>query len=115
MIEQAFECGGQIFARRIVDGEVVQASCARGGRLPVLALPGVEADVVVIAACGEEGGAPQIEEQVEAQVVAIETDCALQIGDLEVNVSDAGLGWDGWLGHGDSSLFISTGSASVIR
>src|SRR6266702_6409367 len=31
MIEQAFERGGQIFARRIVDGEVVQASGDGGG------------------------------------------------------------------------------------
>src|SRR5947209_3935372 len=100
MIEQAFERDGQIFARRIVDGEVIQASRARRSRLPVLALPGVEADVVVVAASGEEGCAPEVEEQVEAQVVAIEADSALQVGDLEVDVSDAGLCWDGCVSHG---------------
>ncbi len=96
MIEQAFERDGQIFARRIVNSEVVQASRAGGRGLPVLAFPGVEADVVVVATGGEEGGAAEVEEQVEAQVVVIEADSALQVGDLEVNVSDAGLGRDGW-------------------
>jgi len=37
MIEQALECDGQIFARRIVDGEVVQARRAGGRRRSVLA------------------------------------------------------------------------------
>ncbi len=100
MIEQAFERDGQIFARRIVDGEMVQASRAGGGEWPVLALPGVEPDVVVVATGGEEGCALEAEEQVEAQVVAIEADSALQVGNLEVDVSDAGLGRDRCISHG---------------
>ena len=85
--------------RRVVDGEVVQARRARGGRRPVLALPGVEADVVMITTCREERCALEVEEQIEAQVVPIETDCALQICDFEMNVSDAGLGWNGCFCH----------------
>src|SRR5437016_1747161 len=100
MIEQAFERYGQVFARRVVDGEVVQPSRTGGRGLPVLTLPGVEADVVVVAASGEKGCAPHVEEQVEAQVVAIEADRALQVGDFEVDVSDTGLGWDGCVSHG---------------
>jgi len=61
MIEQAFERDGQISALRIVDGEVVQARRAGGGGQSVLALPGVKADVVVVAAGGEEGGAAEVE------------------------------------------------------
>src|SRR5438270_12251240 len=100
MIEQAFEGGGQIFALRIVDGEVVQASRAGSGRLPVLAFPGIEADVVVVAASGEEGCGPHVKDQVEAQIVAIEADGALQVSDFEVNMSDTGLGRDGCVSHG---------------
>src|SRR5258708_11836138 len=100
MIEQTLERGGKIFARRIVDGEVMQASRARDGGRPVLDLPGVEADVVVVAAGREEGCAPEVGEQVEAQVVAIEADSAVQVSDLEVDVSDACLGRDGCIRHG---------------
>src|SRR5690348_6758089 len=100
MIKQAFEGGGQIFALRIVDGKVVQARRAGSGRLPVFALPGVETDVVVVAASGEEGCGPHVDDQVEAQVVAIEADGAFQVGDLEVNMSYAGLSRDGCLSHG---------------
>ena len=99
MIEQAFERDGQICARRIVDGEVVQASRAGGGWCPILALPGVEADVVVVATSGEKGCALEVKEQVEAQVVAIKADRALQVGDLEVDMSDTGLGRDGCVSH----------------
>src|SRR3989440_5515372 len=99
MFEQAFERGSQVFARGIVDSKVVQARGAGGGGRPVLALPGVEADVVVVTAGGEEGCALEVEEQVEAQVVAIEADSPVQVGDLEVDVSDAGLGWNGWFRH----------------
>ena len=55
--------------------------------------------MVVVAAGGEEGCALEVEEQVEAQVVAIEANSSVQVGDLEVDVSDAGLGWNGWFRH----------------
>ena len=69
MVEQAFERHGEIFARRVIDGEVIQASRARSRWRPVLALPSVESDVVVIAARGEERRALESEEQLEAQLV----------------------------------------------
>ncbi len=56
--------------------------------------------MVVVAASGEEGCAAEVEEQVEAQVVAIEADSALQVGDFEVDVSDAGPSGDGCASHG---------------
>src|SRR5258708_10684351 len=49
MIEQTFERGGKIFARRIVVGEVLHASRARDGGLPVLVLPAVEAYEMLLA------------------------------------------------------------------
>src|SRR5438552_13797282 len=81
--------------RRVVDGEVVQTRRARGGRRPVLALPGVEADVVMIATCREERCAFEVEEQIEAQIIPVEADRALQICNFEMHVTDARLGWNG--------------------
>src|SRR5579872_4650201 len=100
MIEQAFERGSQVFAFWIVNGEVVQARCAGGRRGAVLALPRVKANMVMVATGREEGGGAEIEKQVKAQIVAIEADSPLQIGDLEVNVSDARLRWNGCVSHG---------------
>ena len=59
----------------------------------------VEADVVMIAARGEERSALEIEEQIEAQIVSIEADRTLQICDFEMHVSNTGLGWNGCLRH----------------
>src|SRR5690348_4858238 len=92
MIKQAFKRDGQIFACWIVDGKVVQAS-RTGSRLrPVLALPGVEANVVMVATGGEKSSSLQVEEQIEAQVVSIEFDSTVQVGNFKVDVSDACLG-----------------------
>lgn len=55
--------------------------------------------MMVVAASREEGCALEVEKQVEAQVVAIEADSALQVGNFEVDVSDAGLGRDGCVSH----------------
>jgi hypothetical protein len=75
---------------------VVEASGAGWRSGATLALPGVEADVVVIAACGEEGRriAHPLRE-FEAENVAVEGECAVEVGDLEVDVTDAGLRVDG--------------------
>ena len=54
---------------------------------------------MMVAPRGEESRAPHVEEQVEAQVVAVEADSALQVGNLEVDVSNAGLVRDGWVCH----------------
>src|SRR5260221_133079 len=53
-----------------------------------------------LSAGGEEGCALEVEEQVEPQVVAIEADSTLQVSDLEMDVSDTGLGRDGCVRHG---------------
>ena len=66
------------------------------GHGAALALPGVEPDVVVVAAGGEECGAvTQALRHLEAEHVAIEADGALEVGDLEVDVTDARAGFDG--------------------
>src|SRR5919197_5985604 len=106
-IEQAFERRGQVLTGRVIDGEVVQAGGAGGGGRPVLALPRVEGDVVVVAARREEGRAAKVDEQVEAQHVTIEADGTVQVGDLEVDVPDAGLGGNGCVCHGSVTSVTS--------
>ena len=61
-------------------------------RATAAALPGVQAEVVV-AAGGEEGGlvAPALGD-LKAGDVVVEGDGAFYVGDLEVDVADAGLG-----------------------
>ncbi len=74
---------------------MVEAGGARRRPGAAFALPGVEPDVVMVAAGGEERGAvTQALCQLEAEDVAVEADGPLEIGDLEVDVADAGAGSD---------------------
>ena len=69
------------------------ASRRRGAA--ALALPGVEADVVVVAARGKEDCVlPVPLHHVEPEHAVVEREGALQIGDLEMDVADADLGLD---------------------
>ena len=87
---------GQLRARGIEDGEVIEAGAAGRRRLAARALPGVEADVVVVAAGGDERGLVAVAlDQLEAQHVAIERQRAVDVGDLEVYVADAHAVGDG--------------------
>jgi hypothetical protein len=51
--------------------------------------------MVVVAAGGDEGGAGAGGGHLEAEHPAIEIECALQVGDLQVDVADADPGVDG--------------------
>src|SRR5580704_2009937 len=57
-------------------------------RRAAAALPGVEPDMVVVAAGRDEGGAGPAGGERESQHAAIEIERPLQIGDLEVDVAD---------------------------
>jgi hypothetical protein len=62
-------------------------------------LPGVQADVVVIAARRQKRSAvAHALGDVEAEDIVIETDRPFKVGDLEMHVPDAGLGVD-WCRH----------------
>ena len=53
--------------------------------------PGVETDVVMVAASGEEGSMTlHIKDQIESQKVAVKADRAVQVSDLEMDMADAG-------------------------
>src|SRR6202051_4061951 len=67
---------------------MVKPGGAGSGRRAAAALPGVEPDMVVVAAGRDEGGAGPAGGQRETQHAAIEIERPLQIGDLEVDVAD---------------------------
>ena len=74
---------------------MVEAGGAGRRRMAALALPGVEADVVVVVAGGDEGGVLAVARlQLEAEHAAIEGERPLDVGDLEMGVADADAGID---------------------
>src|SRR5712691_12972986 len=74
--------------------------------MTALALPGVEPDVVMIAAGrNERRTRAHALLQLEAEHAAVEAERAVEIGDLQVHVPDPGAGNDGWiLRHGGSPV-----------
>ncbi len=56
--------------------------------------------MMVVAARGEKGRGTEVEEQIEAHQVAIEMDGAIEIGDFEMHMPNAGLGRECRLCHG---------------
>jgi hypothetical protein len=82
----------KITACWVVDGEVVEASCARGGRLSVFAFPSVEADAVMIAASRDEDCGAEVTNQVETYDFTIKADGPLQIRDFEVHMPNVSCG-----------------------
>lgn len=80
---------GQRMTRRIQDGDVVQPGCPRRrGRSP-LALPGVQAEVMVVPSRRDERGLCAVPlGQLEAKDAAVEPQRPLQVGDLQMDVAD---------------------------
>ena len=78
--------------------------------MAAFALPGVEADVVMIAAGRNERRArAHALHQLKAEHAAIEAERAIEIGDLEMDMPDPRAGDDGWvLGMGMSPLTLLT-------
>src|SRR5207244_10018861 len=82
-------------AARIQDGVVVETGGAGRRRAAPFALPGVEADVVVVAAGADEGGLVlPTAHDLEAENPAVEVQRPLDVGDLEVYVADPHLRLD---------------------
>ncbi len=80
---------GQKPAGRVENGGMVKAGGAGGGRRAAAALPGVQADMMVVAAGRDEGRARPAGGHRETQHAAIEIERPLQVGDLEMDVADA--------------------------
>jgi hypothetical protein len=58
MIDETLQRAGQLLARRIEDGEVVETGRSSLRRRTAAALPGVQSEVVMIAAGGEAALSP---------------------------------------------------------
>ena len=87
---------GEVAARRVEDRSVVEPGVALRRRRAAEALPGVEADVVVVAAGREEGGLVAVLLlQLEAEHAGVEGDRPVEVGDLQVDMPDPGSGRDG--------------------
>ena len=98
--EEAVQSVGQCCAGGIEDGEVVEAGGSGRWRRAAEALPGVEADVVVVVTCGEEcGRVADVLGDLEAENAVVEGEGAVEVGYAEMDVADAGLGMNG-VGHG---------------
>lgn len=77
-------------------GGVEQPGVTCWRRRPAAALPGIEADVVVVASCGEEGGrrAPALG-HLKSKNVLVEGNGTVEVADLEVDVANLDPGVDG--------------------
>ena len=88
--QQTLQRIGQRGARRIQDRDVVQAGRAGWRRRAAFALPGIQTDVVMIAARGEKGrlvAEPLL--QLEPEHAAVEGERAVEVGHLQMHVADA--------------------------
>ena len=96
----------KVGAGGIEDCHVIEARGARRRRAAAFALPGVEADVVVIAASRNECRlAAEHLLQLETQHAAVEIQGALKVRDLEMHMPNAGTGWKGWV-TGHDQIFL---------
>jgi hypothetical protein len=74
----------------VQDGEVKKAGAPRRGRRAAAALPGVEPDVVMVAAGADEGrGRAHLLHQLETEDATVEPEGPVEIGDLQMDVPDA--------------------------
>ncbi len=82
---------------RQLHAEVAQTHGVRRRRRSALALPGIQSDVVMVAARRDEGHAELIHHahDVEAEHAVIEVHGFVQVADVQVHVADARLGRDG--------------------
>lgn len=98
---EALEGGGKFGLGREKDGEVIEAGGAGWGWFAASAFPGVERDVMVVAASSKEDGAAAVAlADFKAEDALIEGEGASEIGDFEVNVTNADGGGERRSGHG---------------
>lgn len=94
-LDQAVKGVSQGGSIRVEDGGMEEPGAVAGRGRSVQAFPGIEADVVMVAACGEEGRRiPEALHFLKTEHVSVESQRSLQIGHLEMDVPDADLRMD---------------------
>jgi hypothetical protein len=93
-LQEALDCPGELAAVGIEDGEVVQSRVPLRWRCAPLAVPGIQAYMVMVVPCGKKGCSWQAEVrsvggQLEAKHVAVEAQCSIEVSDAQMHVSDA--------------------------
>src|SRR5438445_5000542 len=96
--DQAMQRCRQRRPGRIENRGVKQSRSAGRRRMAAFTLPGVEPDVVVIAAGRNERCArAEPLHQLEAEHAAIKPERTIEVGDLQMNMPDPCAGNDGWI------------------
>ena len=100
---------------RVADRKVIETGRPRRGRSAALALPGVQADVVVIAAGAQEGGRLSHPlRHFEAQHAGVERKGAFQVRHFEMDMPDVGTGMNR-VRHTSMIAHLRGGKSSVVR
>jgi len=93
--EESMQSCGEGGAIGIEDSGVVQTGGARRRRSTAETLPGVDGDVMMIAAGGKKGGAgTKALHQLQAEHAAVKVESAFDVCDFEVHMANADLGID---------------------
>jgi hypothetical protein len=97
--DKTIKGAGEFGSCRVENCEVKQARCARGWRLTAKALPGVDADVMMIAASRKKRGrVADALRYFEAEDIVIEGQRAVEVRYAQMYMSDA-RAWVNWLIH----------------
>jgi hypothetical protein len=115
-LDQAAQRVGERGPGRITDRRVEEAGRPRRGWVAAARLPGVEADVVVVAAGRDERGfGAEALDQLEAEDAAVEVERPLEVGDFQVDVADVDAGIDRARGGGlaGGAVPVGLGGARV--
>src|SRR3954469_3244849 len=84
--------GDELVRARDDERPMPQADRVRRNGRDAASAPEVEADVVVVAAGGDEDRAPEVGHHREAEAVAVEAGRGLEVADVQVHVADGEAG-----------------------
>lgn len=95
-LEQTTEGVSELGAGGVDNGDVVKAGRAGRRWRAASAFPGVESNMMMIAAGGKEGGlVAEALGNFEAQDAMVKFQCAIEVCDLQVDMADSSGGIDG--------------------
>ena len=95
-LQQATEGVGEFGAAGVEDGGVIEAGRAGGGWGPARAFPNIEADMMMVSAGGNESRLGSMAlHKLKTENARVEGEGAVEIGDLQMDVADAGGGMNG--------------------